>query len=209
MIPGTTGGRRAMWLQGWGQLPGQLVVVSGPSGCGKSTVIRRALEHPGTNVQLSVSATTRPPRPGERDGVNYHFLRREQFELARERDEFLEWAEYNNQYYGTPARPVYDALASGRSVLLEIEVQGALRIRDTAPSAFFLFIRTTTFRELETRLRLRGTEDESSILRRLRKARAELAEAHWYDMQLINDDLDRCVEEFLAALRSNGRGPGG
>src|SRR3954452_13935296 len=134
-----------MWVQGWGQLPGQLVVVSGPSGCGKSTVIRRALEHPDINVQLSVSATTREPRPGERDGVNYHFMNREQFVAARGRGEFLEWAEYNDQFYGTPARPVYDALASGRSVLLEIEVQGALQIRDSAPSALFVFIRTPRF----------------------------------------------------------------
>jgi guanylate kinase len=198
-----------MWVEGWGQLRGQLVVVSGPSGCGKSTVIRRALEHPGINIQLSVSATTREPRPGERDGVNYHFLSREEFEAARRSGEFLEWAEYNDQLYGTPARPVYEALASGRSVLLEIEVQGALQIRNAAPSALFVFIKTPTFRELERRLRRRGTEDEPSILRRLRKARAELAEAHWYDVQLINDDLGRCVEEFLVALKSNGCGSGG
>ena len=198
-----------MWVQGWGELRGQLVVVSGPSGSGKSTVIRQALADADINVQLSISATTRQPRPGERDGVNYHFLSREGFHAARGRDEFLEWAEYNDQFYGTPAGPVYDALASGNSVLLEIEVQGALQIRNTAPAGFVRSIRTTTLRELEQRLRLRGTEDESSILRRLRKARVELAEAHWYDIQLINDDLDRCVEEFLAALRSNGCGCGG
>jgi guanylate kinase len=198
-----------MWVEGWGQLRGQLVVVSGPSGSGKSTVIRRALEHPGINIQLSVSATTREPRPGERDGVNYHFMSREEFEAARRSGEFLEWAEYNDQLYGTPAKPVYEALASGRSVLLEIEVQGALQIRDSAPSGLFVFIKTPTFRELERRLRLRGTEDEPSILRRLRKARAELAEAQWYDVQLINDDLGRCVEEFLVALKSNGCGWGG
>ena len=198
-----------MWMQGWGQLPGQLVVVSGPSGSGKSTIIRRALAHPGINVRLSVSATTREPRPGEVDAVNYHFMSRDAFEAARKRDEFLEWAEYNNQLYGTPARPVYDALASGKSIVLEIEVQGALQIRDTAPSSFFVFIKTPTFRVLEHRLRLRGTENESSILRRLRKARAELSEALWYDVQLINDDLDRCVEEFLVALKSNGCGSGG
>jgi guanylate kinase len=198
-----------MWVSGWGLVGGQLVVVSGPSGSGKSTIIDRALGGPDINVVLSLSATTRPRRPGERDGVDYHFLSREQFDDARERGEFLEWAEYNSHFYGTPAKPVSEALASGRSVLLEIEVQGALQVRDSAPSACFIFIRTPTFRALEQRLRLRGTEDEASILRRLRKARAELAEAHWYDIQLINDDLDRCVEEFLAALRSNGCGCGG
>jgi guanylate kinase len=198
-----------MWVNGWGELKGQLVVVSGPSGSGKSTIIRRALEDPGINVELSISATTRGRRAGEQDGVDYHFLSGEQFDAARDRDEFLEWAEYNTHLYGTPAKPVYEALASGRSVLLEIEVQGALQIRDSAPSALFIFIRPPTFRELERRLRRRGTEDETAILRRLRKARAELAEAHWYDIQLINDDLDRCVEDFLVALKSNGCGSGG
>jgi guanylate kinase len=198
-----------MWVQGWGELRGQLVVVSGPSGSGKSTVIRRALEDPSIDVQLSVSATTRAPRPGERHGVNYHFMGRDDFDAARNRAEFLESAEYNNQSYGTPAKPVYDALAAGRSVLLEIEVQGALQIRHSAPSALFVFIRTPAFRDLERRLRLRGTEDESSILRRLREARAELAEAHWYDVQVINDDLDRCVEDFVEVLKSNGCGRGG
>jgi guanylate kinase len=196
-------------VTGWGELKGQLVVVSGPSGSGKSSIIRRALEDPGINVELSISATTRGRRPGEQDGVDYHFLSGEQFDAARDRDEFLEWAEYNTHFYGTPAKPVYEALASGRSVLLEIEVQGALQIRNSAPSALFIFIRPPTFRELERRLRRRGTEDETAILRRLRKARAELAEAHWYDIQLINDDLDRCVEEFLVALKSNGCGSGG
>jgi guanylate kinase len=198
-----------MWVEGWGQLPGQLVVVSGPSGSGKSTIIRRALEDPGIDVQLSVSATTRDRRPGEQEGVNYFFMSREEFAAARRRHEFLETAEYNNHLYGTPARPVFEALAAGRSVLLEIEVEGALQIRNVAPSAFFIFIKTPTFRMLEERLRLRGTEDESSILRRLREARVELAQSLWYDVQLINDDLGRCVEEFLSALKSNGCGCGG
>jgi guanylate kinase len=195
-----------MWVEGWGHLRGQIVVVSGPSGSGKSTIIRRALESPGLNIELSVSATTRPGRPGERDGVDYHFVSPDEFAADRSRDGFLEWAEYNGHWYGTPARPVFDALAAGRSVLLEIEVQGALQIFNAAPSAFFVFFRTPSFRILEERLRARGTEDEPGILRRLRKARQELAEANRYDLQLINDDLDRCVEDFVSALRSNGCG---
>jgi guanylate kinase len=196
-----------MWVAGRGELKGQLVVVSGPSGSGKSTVIRRALEHPGTDhLQLSVSATTRPRRPGEEDGVHYHFLSRDEFDRRVRLGEFLEWAEYNEQCYGTPAAPVFDALAAGKSVLLEIEVNGALQVRKIAPAAFFVFIRTPSFRTLEQRLLLRGTENQAAIHRRLIKAREELAEAHWYDVQLINDDLDRSVEAFLKALHSNGCG---
>ena len=195
-----------MWVAGRGELKGQLVVVSGPSGCGKSTLIRRALEDPAMkHLDLSISATTRPRRPGEQDGVDYHFMSLQEFQAVRDRD-FLEWAEYNGHYYGTPAKPVLTALAGGRSVLLEIEVKGALQIRDTAPSAFFVFIRTPTFRTLEERLRQRGTEDDSAIHRRLKKAREELAESHWYDVQVINDDLGRSVEDFTSALRSNGCG---
>jgi guanylate kinase len=198
-----------MWVAGRGELKGQLVVVTGPSGSGKSTLIRRALAHPGmSNLQLSVSATTRPPRPGEQDGVDYHFLTRDQFDTKRRANDFLEWAEYNGHWYGTPAQRVFDALTAGKSVLLEIEVNGALQVRKMAPASFFVFIRTPSFRILEQRLLLRGTDNEASIHRRLIKARDELAEAHWYDVQLINDDLDRCVEEFIEALRSNGCGGG-
>ena len=195
-----------MWVEGRGQVPGQLVIVSGPSGCGKSTVIRRALERPDLKVRLSVSATTRAIRPGERHGVDYFFLDRGGFETSVERGDFLEWAAYVGHLYGTPAGPVYEALADGQSVLLEIEVQGALKVRQKAPSALFVFIRTPTFRALEERLLARGTETDDAIFRRLRKGREELAESHWYDIQLVNDDLDRCVEDFVKVLKSNGCG---
>src|SRR5947199_6228456 len=122
-----------MWVEGWGDLPGQLVVVTGPSGCGKSSVIRRVLGSEGLNVELSVSATTRNPRPGERDGADYYFLDVEGFEEKRDQGYFLECAEYNGNFYGTPSRPVYEALARGRSVILEIEVRGALQVRSHAP----------------------------------------------------------------------------
>jgi guanylate kinase len=196
-----------MWVAGRGELKGRLVVVSGPSGCGKTTVIDRALKHREMkNLELSISATTRPPRPGERDGIDYHFLGEEAFREAVQKHEFLENAEYNGFHYATPAKPVFDALAAGRSVLLEIEVKGALQIRRTAPSALFVFIRTPTFQVLEQRLRQRGTEADATIHRRLCTAREELAEAYWYDVQLINDDLDRCVEQFVSALRTSGCG---
>lgn len=195
-----------MWVEGWGQLPGQLVVVSGPSGSGKSSVVRRLLDSKSLNVQLSVSATTRDPRPGERQGVDYNFVNAEAFVDLKNHDKLLEWAEYNGQFYGTPKQTVFDALGTGKSVLLEIEVQGALQVRRQAPTALFVFIRTPTFRTLETRLRDRGTESDEVIHRRLQKARAELAEAHWYDHQLINDDFDECVEQFITLLKTYGCG---
>jgi guanylate kinase len=195
-----------MWVEGRGHLPGQLVVVSGPSGCGKSSLIKRVLERMEANVHLSVSATTRDRRPGEVEGVDYYFMNREQFMAAAERREFLEWAEYFKNLYGTPARPVYEALAASKSVLLEIEVQGAIQVRQTAPTGVFVFIRTPTFRILEQRLRRRSTESEEVILGRLRRAREELAEAHWYDHQLVNDDFDVCAQEFSGLLKSYGCG---
>ncbi len=195
-----------MWVDGWGHLPGQLIVVSGPSGCGKSTVIDRALANPRTSAQLSVSSTTRAPRAGEQDGVNYHFVPDEHFRAAIERGEFLEHAEYNGNLYGTPAEPVYRALSDGKCVLLEIEVKGAMQVREHAPGALFVFIKAPTFAALEQRLRARGSEIEASLLRRLRIARSELDKAHCYDIILVNDDLDRCVEEFTTLLISYGCG---
>jgi guanylate kinase len=194
-----------MWVAGRGELKGQLVVVSGPSGSGKTTLIRRALAHPAMkDVQLSVSATTRPRRPGEQEGVDYYFLSPEEFNSRL--GEFLEWANYNDHGYATPKKPVFDALAAGKSVVLEIEVTGALQVRMMVPTALFVFIKAPSFRVLAERLVLRGTEDDASIHKRLVTARKELEQAHWYDVQLINDDLDGSVEAFLGALRSNGCG---
>ena len=195
-----------MWVEERGELPGHLVVVSGPSGSGKSSVLRQVVRRADLNVSVSVSATTREARLGERHGVDYYFLERVAFQEAVDRGEFLEWAEYNGHFYGTPSRPVHDSLSAGKSVILEIEVQGALQVRHHSPGALFVFVRTPAFNILEARLRGRGTETEASILRRLRKAREELAEAHWYDVQLVNDAFDRCVEEFTAILKSQGCG---
>jgi guanylate kinase len=195
-----------VWVEGKGELPGQLVVVSGPSGCGKSSIIRAALLDSDLNATLSVSATTRGPRPGEHHGVDYFFKTQPEF-LADEMDSrFLESAIYNGNRYGTPAAPVFESLSLGKTVLLEIEVQGALQVRRTAPTALFVFIKTPTFRDLERRLRGRGTESESIVHNRLLKARDELAEAHWYDVQLINDVFDECVASFITLLKTYGRG---
>jgi guanylate kinase len=195
-----------MWLEGCGDLPGQLFVVSGPSGCGKSSVIRAALASGRLAADLSVSATTRSPRRGESQGLDYYFLSPEEFEFLRGSGGLLESAEYNENRYGTPAQPVFEALGRGRSMILEIEVVGAKQVRDRAPSAFFVFIKTPSFRVLEARLRARGTDSDEAVHRRLCKGREELAEAHWYDQVLINDSFDRCVGEFIDVLRSNGCG---
>lgn len=195
-----------MWIEGFGELPGHLVVISGPSGSGKSTLVRRILDRPDIKAQLSVSATTRAPRPGEVDGASYYFLSREDFLSMRDKGGFFETAEFAGNLYGTPVEPVAKALEAGSCVLLEIEVQGAMQVRDLAPSALFVFIDAPRFWELERRLRARGTEDDTSIHRRLVRARWERDHAHCYDTILINDDLDRTVENLATLLIHHGCG---
>ena len=198
-----------MWIEGRGHLPGHLVVVSGPSGSGKSTLVRRLLERRELNLQLSISATSREPRPDEKEGVDYFFIDRSRMESDHPRfdgGDFLETAMFNGNYYGTPAEPVFAAVAAGKNVILEIEVQGATQIRTKAPTSIFFFIRTPMFADLERRLRARGTETDATIHARLVRARAELAEAHWYDAQVINDDLDRAVDELATTLAHYIRG---
>ena len=195
-----------MWVEGWGHLPGSLIVLSGPSGSGKSTLLRAALDRLDGSARLSVSATTRPPRPGEVEGLSYYFMDRQQFLESVDRGEFLEFAEYNQNYYGTPARPVFEALRVGDCVVLEIEVKGALQVREKAPAATYLFVDTPDFRTLEARLRNRGTEDEASIHRRLVRARWERDHAHCYDLRIINDDLDLAVAELTTILERQPHG---
>lgn len=191
---------------GWSGLPGRLVVISGPSGSGKSTLVRRVLDRPGLRLGVSISATTRPARPGERPGVDYAFVSRERFEADRERGEFLEWAEVHGHLYGTPAGPVRAALARGICVLLVIDVQGAFQVRGQVPEALLVFIRVPGLDALEARLRSRATDDEPTIQRRLANALGELALAHRYDVQLTNDDLDRAVDDLVALLTRQGCG---
>lgn len=191
-----------MWVQGWGELPGQLFVVSGPSGSGKTTVLRRALERPGVDARLSVSATSRPPRPGEEHGREYYFLTPEEFARACEAGELLEWAVYNGNYYGTPAAPVFEALRQGRRVVLEIETQGAMKVRERAPGARFVFIDAPDFDTLARRLRERATESEEQVRERLEIARRERDLAPSYDVRIVNDDLEKAVDELAAVLRA-------
>lgn len=185
--------------------PGRLYVLSGPSGSGKSTLASRALAALVPGVRLSVSATTRSPRPGERDGVDYYFLSHEEFTARRDEGQFLEWAEVHGRLYGTPAAPVLESLRAGQSVLLEIDVQGALQVAAKFPEAILIFVDVPSMEILESRLRGRGTDDEATVQRRLEAARAELELAARYHFRVVNDDLDRAVDRLTTLLRGSSQ----
>lgn len=171
---------------------GILIILSGPSGCGKGTVLSRLLATRDDTV-LSVSMTTRAPRPGDVDGVHYHFRTREEFEQTIAADGLLEYAEYNGNYYGTPLEPIERHLAAGTNVVLEIEVQGAKKVMARCPEHVSIFILPPSVEELERRLRGRGTEDDEVIARRMRAAEEELRNAEHYQYVVLNDDVDEAV----------------
>lgn len=178
---------------------GLVVVLSGPSGVGKGSV-HAGLHGVLDGLETSVSATTRAPRPGERDGVAYHFVDDATFDRMIATDALLEWAAYAGHRYGTPRAPLEDAVARGRTVLLEIEVQGALQVRARLPEALLVFLVPPAFDELERRLRDRGTEPEATILARLDVARGEMAAQDAFDHVVVNDDLDRCTAEVATLI---------
>ena len=182
--------------------PGRLVVVSGPSGAGKTTVMQRVFARAPVPLVASVSATTRPPRPGESDGLDYHFLSQEEFDILRERGEFLESFEVfgRGYWYGTLRSEVTSGINAGKWVVLEIDVQGALAVVEHYPDAITIFIRPSSLEELQRRLRGRGTETEEAIQRRLARARDELALADRYQHQVVNDDIDQAVEQICTIL---------
>ncbi|MBQ1210863.1 MAG: guanylate kinase [Clostridia bacterium] len=174
---------------------GLLIIYTGPSGCGKGTVMAKFLPR-NPDTLMSVSCTTRAPRAGEIDGVHYFYITREKFEQMIAENAFLEYAEYAGNYYGTPKAWVDDRLAEGKNVILEIEVQGALNVMAQRPDAFSLFLLPPSWEELERRLRGRGTEAESVILKRLEAAKWELEQKDHYRFQLVNDDVDETVAEL-------------
>jgi guanylate kinase len=182
----------------WSDLPGRLIVLSGASGSGKSTLVRRLLGRPGLNLQVSISATTRPPRPGEVHGRDYFFVTPLEFERMRGR--LLESAEVHGHSYGTPEEPVLEALSRGIDVILVIDVQGGLQVREKVPCARLIFIQAPSPEVLEARLRARGTDDEETIRRRLSNARRELEMSRDYHIHIVNDDLDRSVDELAEIL---------
>ncbi len=180
---------------------GALIVFSGPSGSGKGTVLGEYFKsHP--EAAFSVSATTRKPRPGEIDGTSYHFVSRERFEEMIREGEVLEYTQYNGNYYGSPAGPIRKELEAGRDVVLEIEVDGAMQVRERFPEALLIFVLPPSFGELERRLTGRGTETPEEIAGRLAAALRELRQAHRYDYLLINDQVEEAAARLGEIIRA-------
>lgn len=180
---------------------GILTVVSGFSGAGKGTIMKRLLEKYPDHYALSISATTRAPRLGEVDGREYFFRTVDRFEKMIENDELLEYARYVNNYYGTPKAYVQEQLAKGKDVILEIEIQGALKIKEKYPDTVLLFVTPPSFGELERRLVGRGTESPEVVRERLCRAGEECKGIEAYDYLIVNDELEECVEQVHSILR--------
>ena len=178
---------------------GRLIVFSAPSGCGKGTLLEEILKD--KSFAISVSATTRAPREGEKDGVNYHFLTREDFEQRIADGKFIEHAEYCQNLYGTLSSEVDGRLEQGLNVILEIEPQGAMKIREKRPDAVFIFVVPPSINELRRRLKKRGTETDEVIEERVSKAAWEISQAEKYDYVIVNDALEDAVSDFFAVIR--------
>ena len=179
---------------------GELILISGFSGVGKGTVVKKLIEK--YHYSLSVSATTRAPRPGEVDGKDYHFKTVEEFRNLIDYNGFIEWAQYVENYYGTPRKYVEDELAKGNDVILEIEVQGAMHIKEQYPDAVLIFITAPNAKTLQERLEGRGTEEGKVIAKRLKRAYEETDDMPQYDYLVVNDDLDTCVDDVHAVIRA-------
>lgn len=171
---------------------GRLIVISGFSGAGKGTVVKKLIEK--YNYSLSISATTRAPREGEEDGREYYFKTVDEFKSLIDYNGFIEWAQYVENYYGTPRKFVEDEIAAGKNVILEIEVQGAMNIKSQYPNAILIFITTKDIETLHNRLSSRGTETEEVIKKRLARAAEEAESMESYEYIVVNDELDECVD---------------
>ena len=180
---------------------GNLIVISGPSGAGKGTIVKALLDQ-YASIHYSVSATTRPPREGEVNGVNYWFVSREEFLHMREHDELLEWAEVYGSFYGTPRRRVMEAINRGHDIILEIDPQGAMKVKSGFPSAVFVYIMPPSPRELSRRIIGRGTETQDAIRQRLNSVVTELGYIHEYDYLVINDELTEATADVAAIIRA-------
>ena len=179
---------------------GRLIVVSGPSGAGKSTLIRQALSDV-PELAYSVSATTRKPREGEVDGREYVFLSRDEFERWIGEGRFLEWAEYSGNLYGTPEAKVEEALAAGRSIILEIELQGARKVREKRPDAVMIFVRAPSLEETRRRLEGRATEDSEAMELRMATALGEVAALDEFDREVVNGDRGQAREDMISTIQ--------
>ncbi len=178
---------------------GRLFVISGPSGAGKSTVVSRMLEK-APELFLSVSATTRSMRKGEAEGINYYYKTREEFQQMLKDGEFLEWAQFCENYYGTPKTPVQKKLEEGKNVILEIEIQGAMKVKETFPESTFIFIVPPSMEELVARIRGRGTETEEVIALRMNTAKTELGFAKEYDYIVPNHEVEKTADQILSII---------
>lgn len=178
---------------------GKLIVLTGPSGVGKGTLMQALLQrHP--QLYYSVSMTTRSPRPGEVDGKNYYFVSRHKFEQLVADGEFLEWAEFAGNCYGTPREAVLNHIQTGKWIILEIELEGARQIRTSYPDALSIFILPPSFSELEKRIRGRAQDSEDAIALRLQRAKDEIQAANEFDIQIVNDDFETALQEIETAL---------
>ncbi|MGX7077991.1 guanylate kinase [Globicatella sanguinis] len=184
------------------QQRGLLIILSGPSGVGKGTVRAAIFKDNKFNYVYSVSATTRQSRPGEVDGVDYYFVSKEQFKQYIEEDALLEYAEYVGNYYGTPIQKIEENLAAGNDVFLEIEVQGALKVRERMPEGIFIFLAPPSLDELKSRITGRGTDREDVILERMQMAKEEIDMMQHYDYVVVNDTVEHAVDKVNAIIQS-------
>ncbi len=178
---------------------GSLIVLSGPSGAGKGTILNELLKS-DDNLKYSVSMTTREPRDGEADGVNYFFVTKEEFEREIKNNNFLEYALVHSNYYGTPKSKVEEYIKKGHDVILEIDIQGALKVKETNPDAIFVFIMPPSMKELRDRLVKRGTESKDKIIERFKNAYKEINEVKKYNYVVINDDVSKAVSKIQAIM---------
>jgi len=181
---------------------GLLIVLSGPSGVGKGTVRAAIFSKGEQKFVYSISATTRKPRTGETDGVDYFFKTREEFEQMIQNKQLLEYAEYVGNYYGTPLEYVENTLATGKDVFLEIDVQGAIQVRELMPDGVFIFLTPPDLNELESRIVNRGTDSDEVIAKRMKTAREELELMKYYDYSVVNDTVDNAVQKIEAIIQT-------
>lgn len=181
---------------------GQIIVISAPSGAGKGTIIKKLLENNSKNRWLSVSATSRKPREGEKEGINYYYITEEEFKKRIKEDYFLEYTNYAGNYYGTPKEYIKEKVTKGIDVILEIEIEGANNIKKLIPEALFIFIMPPSLKELVRRLKGRGTETNEKIIKRFNAAYKEVNEVTKYNYVVVNDEVDTAVDKIESIIKA-------